>query len=545
MPRLPDRPNIEHLKKQAKDLLAAYRHGDTDALARFRRSLPAAAGLDDAGTLALGLRLHDAQSCLARDYGFASWSDLSSFVLARDSQSADPGQRLMRWLRLVYAGDIAGGTDAARPGVAARLYADDPDLFPQTDPAVTCAIGDESVIGKMLAEDRAFANRALGPLDLPPLVAVAHSSLLRLPAYRDGLRRSARLLLAAGADPNQSVANRWGTTPTASASGTSRLSALYGAAGQNRDPAMTKLLLDAGADPNDGESLYHALESIDCTRLLLDAGARPTEAYAIYRALDLDSIDVLRLLLAHGADPNEPAKGPPTSRWGSPLLWAIYRRRSRAHIGALLDAGADRAAKAADGTDAATWARRLGLTDVADLLAPATPLSQEDLFIAACARGDIAAARTVQSARPDLPRTLSEPQLRLMPELAAQGCSGAVRIMVELGWPIAVRGGDWEASALNHAVFRGDAALTSFLLDHGAQWTEQHGFGDNACGTLSWASCNEPVAGGSWLGCAEALVAHGMPKAQRDPAGSESIIIGGRRRRFGDEVTEFLLALQS
>ena len=42
--------------------------------------------------------------------------------------------------------------------------------------------------------------------------------------------------------------------------------------------------------------------------------------------------------------------------------------------------------------------------------------------------------------------------------LAAQGCSGAVRIMVELGWPIAVRGGDWEASALNHAVTKSNTS---------------------------------------------------------------------------------------
>jgi hypothetical protein len=113
--------------------------------------------------------------------------------------------------------------------------------------------------------------------------------------------------------------------------------------------------------------------------------------------------------------------------------------------------------------------------------------------------------------------------------------------MVKAGWPIAVPGGDWDASALNHAVFRGDAELTRFLLEHGASWTEEHGHGDNACGTLSWASYNEPVEGGDWLGCAEALVAHGMPKARPDPEGPGSVVINGQRKRFSEEVAELLL----
>jgi hypothetical protein len=199
------------------------------------------------------------------------------------------------------------------------MLEENPSL-PGDDPFLACAIGDEARLRHAISDNPAMTNDAGGPFKLPPLVAVTHSSLLRLPSFRDRLHTCARLLLEAGADPNQSVASRWGAASSSQGPDTARLSALYGAAGQNHDPELTRILLEAGADPNDGESLYHALESLACTRLLLEAGALPSEAYAIYRVLDLDDIDVLGLLLSHGADPNEPPKGAPANAWGSPLL---------------------------------------------------------------------------------------------------------------------------------------------------------------------------------------------------------------------------------
>jgi hypothetical protein len=56
--RLPDHPNLEHLKTQAKELLA-----------ELRRRTPAT-------------QLADAQRALARDYGFSSWTKLKAHVVS-------------------------------------------------------------------------------------------------------------------------------------------------------------------------------------------------------------------------------------------------------------------------------------------------------------------------------------------------------------------------------------------------------------------------------------------------------------------------------
>jgi ankyrin repeat protein len=546
MNRLPGRLNLDHLKKQAKDLIRLYRSRDPESIARFRNALPAAADRSDDEITSLKLRLHDAQSCVARDYGFASWADLRRYVEAQSASRNDRTARVLHWLRLVYSGDVDGTVNRANPRVAVRMLAENPDLAADS-PYLACAIGDEDALRQATSADPAWVDRPGGPLKLPPLVAITHSSLLQVLEFRERLHRSVRFLLAAGADPNQRIGNRWPPASLDEPGDDVPLSALYGAAGRNHDSELTKLLLDAGADPNDGESLYHSLENLDCTRLLLEHGARIDGTNALYRVFDFDNVAALELLLQHGADPNEPARNPPLTDWGSPLLWAIRRRRSRQHVETLLKAGADPTAKTPTGISACRLALQFGLGEVAELLHEkdgAEPISDEDRFIAACARADEAEARRIRSTRPDLPGTLPEARLRSLPDMTAEGGDDGARLMVRLGWPIAVRGGDWNASALNLAVFRGNAGLTRFLLEHGASWTEEHGHGDNVCGTLSWASCNEPIQGGDWVGCARALLDHGMPGAERDHEGSERVLIDGRRKRFSDEVSEVLLGVR-
>ncbi len=73
--QLPDRPNLEQLKKQAKSLLRAAHARDGEALRRFT-ALPRYAGRPADDIPVHDLALHDAQSVIAREHGFASWTAL-------------------------------------------------------------------------------------------------------------------------------------------------------------------------------------------------------------------------------------------------------------------------------------------------------------------------------------------------------------------------------------------------------------------------------------------------------------------------------------
>ncbi|HET9218201.1 MAG TPA: ankyrin repeat domain-containing protein [Terriglobia bacterium] len=505
MPRLPENPNLEHLKKQAKDLLRLYQSGDPEAFNRLRNAFPLAANKEDAAIAALDLKLHDAQSCVAREYGFPTWKNLHNYVdWLTSKRSTDRKDVVALWLHKAYGHD----TEHAHPSFAEKRLAEIPD-FVQGDLFLACAIGDEATVRQAIAADRSSVNRTRRDwrcpgckeyLDMPPLIAVAHSTLLQLPNFRDRLHRCARLLLDAGADPNQSWRAR---------EGDHAVSALYGAAGKNHDPKLTQMLLEAGANPNDGESLYHAMETTDaaCARLLLEAGAKVEGSNALHHVLDWDGLEMLRLLLSYTKDVNDTGSG-----LGSPLIWAIRRRRSLAHIEALLEAGANPHASTSEGVSAYKFALQSGLTDVADALrrkGANESFSIEDEFVAACARADGAAARAILTGNPDIFRRLSEPQLRQLPNLMEARKLDAVRLMVELGWPIAVRGADWGASVLSLAVYQGDPEWTRFFLEHGARWTEEHNYG-NVRGILGWASQYQPP-GPDWLGCARALVEYGMP----------------------------------
>ena len=79
---LPARPNLDHLRSQAKTLLAELKDGDMAAARAFITHLPEAKGMSPANVRGAGFRLADAQSVVARKTGFGSWPLLARHVQA-------------------------------------------------------------------------------------------------------------------------------------------------------------------------------------------------------------------------------------------------------------------------------------------------------------------------------------------------------------------------------------------------------------------------------------------------------------------------------
>ena len=77
---LPSRPDLDHLRRQAKSLLASLRDGDDTAARTLIEHLPAAKTKSPAEVREAGYRLADAQSAIARQSGFASWPALARHV---------------------------------------------------------------------------------------------------------------------------------------------------------------------------------------------------------------------------------------------------------------------------------------------------------------------------------------------------------------------------------------------------------------------------------------------------------------------------------
>ena len=95
--KLPARPSLDSLRKQAKKLARDILAGDAAAIARARAQLP---------QTELPLSQRDAQSVLAREYGFPGWKDLLKEVKLRFGRGLEWAVSEAR--RIIHDNDVEG-----------------------------------------------------------------------------------------------------------------------------------------------------------------------------------------------------------------------------------------------------------------------------------------------------------------------------------------------------------------------------------------------------------------------------------------------------
>ncbi len=417
------------------------------------------------------LKLSDAQRLVARELGEASWPRLVRRVEAQAVAREDRARRL-----------VEEATNGRRDHAEA-LLALDPDLGREGFDAAL-VLGDADRVRAALAAEPGLATRSTGARDWLPLLYPCHSAFLG-GERTDGLVACAQALLDAGADPDSS----WQHPEFGS------LGALYGAAGVAHEPRMTALLLEAGADPDDDESVYHATETGDdaCLRLLLAAGAKVEGTNAIAHCLDVERPAMLRLLLDH-----EPGHEVERS-----LLWAVYRGRSPEVIRMLVAAGAD--VHAWDEQNERTpygLAWRMGRPDLCEVLAELgarREIGPIDELIGHAFAGDRDGARRLAAAHPERVERLRTEFAEALHQAAAEGRRAAVEILLELGVP-SERPGQMGGAPLHHAAWWGHGDVVATLLAHGADARQvaEPGIGGTPLGWTAHGSFHSPgpIAGG-------------------------------------------------
>jgi ankyrin repeat protein len=255
-------------------------------------------------------------------------------------------------------------------------------------------LGDAESVHRFILQDRSSVTLKSGPYGGDALNYLGLSRYLRLDRSRsDGFLRTATVLLDAGADPNTGF---WTTGKFPE-----RETALYGAAGVAHHEALTRLLIERGADPNDVEAVYHSPESGDlgAMQVLVETGRVTPEnlSLMLVRKHDWHDYDGVKYLLEHGADPNlERERG-----W-LPLHHGIARDNGSDLIELELEHGADPLLKK-NGQNAIELAARRGRGDLLALFEKRgfpVVLAGVDRLIAACARGDTNLVKSITTAEP-------------------------------------------------------------------------------------------------------------------------------------------------
>jgi ankyrin repeat protein len=404
-------------------------------------------------------------------------------------QKSDPAERAALLVKAACAPNMPR---------ARALLADDPRLA-AFDFHTACATGEADAVATYLAADPDVATRKGGPRDREPILYACFSRFLRTDANRAaGIERIVRMLFDHGADPNSHYTENFG--------GNSFIQApLYAAAGIANNAALTRMLLNAGADPNDlagppdlatwsalgTESLYHASEfqDVTCLRMLLEAGPHPLRiSYCLARALDFDNAPAALLYLDHGADPDFRI---PWFRNRTHFHRAVMYGRAPAVIERMIQRGGDVNATDDRGDSVYQFAVRFGHPALAILLehhgARTDSATEMDRYVGACVIG-------TASPPPPIPADAAADVLCRRAQL---GDATAVRRLLRAGVDPNATGGMDGTPPLHWACWRGQLEASRVLVEHGASLTQINRYGGTALGTTIHGSWNcHDVEGG-------------------------------------------------
>ena len=353
---------------------------------------------------------------------------------------------------------------------AARLLAQTPEIAGYGfAPAVV--LGDAVRVRDALRLDPGGATRRDERTGWTPLHAACASRWHQIePGRADGLLAVVRLLLDAGADPVGRANGRWRPLRCAIASGNSGPSNL----------GVVRLLLERGAVPDDHD-LYlagFAHDRVPLLRLLLARipDVRTVVAQAFAAAVSSGDIETLRLLLDAGADPNR---------------YLDDDRRPASAVRSALIAGC-------------------GTAFVELLLAHGAGETDAERFLRACVHGAREEARVQVDRDPGLLARLGDGGGAALAAAAGRGDSGAVALMLDLGFPISARGGDG-ATALHAAAYGGHADTVRLLLERGADVRARDTTWNGT--PLVWAAVGSgeghDTREGDWVETARVLIQHG------------------------------------
>lgn len=442
--------SLDPLRRDAKTLLRGFSAGDAGARSRVASVMP----------VPETLRHADALHVIAREAGFPSWPVLKDSA-AR--MGYDRAERLQRLKRALYDG----------PAERILTLLDADPTLGEGEFALHVALYHRDRVAAMLADTPDLATRQFGPRK--PLCHLAFSRMIQArPELAPDCLAIAHMLVAHGADVNET----WDAAddPTA-------FSALYGAVGWTGNMTLARWLLQQGANPNDGESLYHAAElgHTEGLAMLLEHSATPDGTNALLRAMDFDNVAAVRLLLQHGASPDAyVGRDGDQSTGYTALHHAALRQCGEEMAALLLDHGAA-TQTVHDGLTAYAAARIYGNAALAHAMEARgldQPLTQTETLLAHAAEG-----RDTNGARIDLTSAPTAVTGLIGALLHGPGALDHITRLVAIGVPFDAPRGDG-LPPVHVAGWEGLAEETGYLLSLGLDLTQRNAYGGTLLGAI-------------------------------------------------------------